>query len=160
MKLKNIVSHTEFVRDNSKFSEMLKKDDVVVVKNNKPTFVAVKPENYIKHYEKQMDDINEYEESKVLKLGYVIQIIRREKEKLATEGIDHVYIFGSYAKGLESSKSDIDIIYNSIHEGWGSSLGSEILDHLIPGKKIRSIPIQMAKKDFVKEVLEYAIQVF
>lgn len=160
MKLENIVSHTEFVRDHKKFSDALKKGDVVVVKNNKPTFIAVQPENYKKHFEKQMEVIKEYKNDKALKLAFIIQTIKAKREELLKEGVEHVYIFGSYARGEERDNSDIDILYDSVNTGWAATRGSDVLDNLFPGKDTRSIPAQMAKQDFVKAVKEYAIQIY
>ena len=42
----------------------------------------------------------------------VIETLRAHEAELRAEGISHVYLFGSVARGEEDEKSDVDLFYD------------------------------------------------
>jgi predicted nucleotidyltransferase len=49
----------------------------------------------------------------------VIRTLRAHEAELRAEGISHVYLFGSVARGEEDEKSDVDLFYDCEPECFG-----------------------------------------
>jgi predicted nucleotidyltransferase len=49
----------------------------------------------------------------------VIRTLRAHEAELRAEGISHVYLFGSVARGEEDDKSDVDLFYDYDLERFG-----------------------------------------
>jgi predicted nucleotidyltransferase len=49
----------------------------------------------------------------------VIRILRAHEAELRAEGISHVYLFGSVARGEADEKSDVDLFYDYDPERFG-----------------------------------------
>ena len=155
MKLENIISHTEFQRNNKKFNDLLEKDDVVVVKNNKPSFVAVKAENY-KKYKDVVKVISDYK----YKLSEIIIKIQHSKKSLERDGVTHIYIFGSYARGEETINSDLDILFDTEKEGFDGFLAADRIMKLLPNIKVNTQLAKYAKQSFIDSIRDKWIKVF
>ena len=155
MKLENIISHTEFQRNNKKFNELLEKDDVVVVKNNKPSFVAVKAENY-KKYKDVVKVISDYK----YKLSEIIIKIQHSKKLLERDGVTHIYIFGSYARGEETINSDLDILFDTEKEGFDGFLAADRIMKLLPNIKVNTQLAKYSKQSFIDSIRDKWIKVF
>jgi uncharacterized protein len=49
----------------------------------------------------------------------VIRTLRAHEAELRAEGISHVYLFGSVARGEEDEKSDVDLFYDYESDRFG-----------------------------------------
>ena len=152
MKSKNIIKHTDFSRNIKKFEEKIKNDDVIVVKNNEVSFIAVQPSRY----EEMINTMEEYLEG----LGDVVRIVRENKEELIkTYKIKHITVFGSVANGKQTDESDLDILYESDLKGLSSFGPSKFIDKLFK-RTTNSIPKNACKKDFLESIEGHSIAVF
>ena len=150
---KNIISQTEFQRNNKKFEELLEKGEVVVVKNNKPSFVAIK----VSSYSKVQKIIKEYQK---WNLGQIIVELRRKEKFFKAKGINSVSIFGSYSRGEENIDSDLDLVYTSNEKGIKLIALSEFLDDSLDGLKVEALPLSGLKQSIVKNIEADLINVF
>ena len=150
---KNIISQTEFQRNNKKFEELLNKGEVVVVKNNKPSFVAIKVNSHsnvkqiIKKYQKWS-------------LGQIIVELRKQESFFKEKGIDSLSIFGSYSRGEENVDSDLDLVYTSKEKGIVLIGLSSYLDNSLNGLKVESLPLSGLKQNIVNSIKGDLINVF
>lgn len=43
---------------------------------------------------------------------HLVELLRSHEPKLVAEGVEHLYLFGSFARGQENALSDIDIAFD------------------------------------------------
>src|SRR5215208_4875108 len=92
----------------------------------------------------------------------VIQTLRAHEAELRAEGISHVYLFGSVARGEADEKSDVDLFYDYDLDRFGFLQFMKIRE-LAP--EIVGIPVDIMPRDGVHplirdEVLAEAVLVF
>ena len=92
----------------------------------------------------------------------VIRILRAHEAELRAEGISHVYLFGSVARGESDEKSDVDLFYDYDDPKFG------LLDLMrvkgrfaeILGGKVDAMPRDGVHRRILKYVEAEAIPVF
>lgn len=92
----------------------------------------------------------------------VIRTLRAHEAELRAEGISHVYLFGSVARGEEDEKSDVDLFYDYESDRFGFLQFMKIRD-LAP--EIIGGPVDVMPRNGIHplirdEVIAEAIQVF
>jgi len=73
---------------------------------------------------------------------YILTTIRENKKELLRFGILNVGLFGSYVRGDESDKSDIDLLidFNPDHENFDNYMAvCNILDQLFRNEKLEIV---------------------
>ena len=150
---KNIISQTEFQRNNKKFEKLLEKGEVIVVKNNKPSFVAIKAISY----PEMKETISKYQ---MWSLGKIIQELRNKEGFFKSKGIESLSIFGSYSRGEENASSDLDVVYTSKETGVTLIGLSEHIDNSIKNLKVDSLPLKGLKNEFIESIKKDLINVF
>ena len=92
----------------------------------------------------------------------VIRILRAHEAELRAEGISHVYLFGSVARGESDEKSDVDLFYDYDPDRFGFLQFMRIreLAPEIVGQAVDIMP-RDGIHPFIKEDVEAsAVQVF
>jgi predicted nucleotidyltransferase len=92
----------------------------------------------------------------------VIRTLRAREAELRAEGISHVYLFGSVARGEADEKSDVDLFYDYDLDRFGFLQFMKIRE-LAP--EIVGIPVDIMPRDGIHprirpEVERTAIRVF
>jgi len=73
---------------------------------------------------------------------YILSTIRENKKELLRYGILKVGLFGSYVRGDESEKSDIDLLidFDPAHENFDNYMAvSNILEQLFKNEKLEIV---------------------
>ncbi len=92
----------------------------------------------------------------------VIRTLRAHEAELRAEGISHVYLFGSVARGEADEKSDVDLFYDYDSDRFGFLQFMKIRE-LAP--EIVGAPVDIMSRNGIHplirdEVIAEAIQVF
>ncbi len=92
----------------------------------------------------------------------VIRILREHEAELRAEGISHVYLFGSVARGEADEKSDVDLFYDydSAHFGFREFMRIRELVPEIIGRRVDVMPRNGIHPLIKDEVVAEAVQVF
>jgi predicted nucleotidyltransferase len=92
----------------------------------------------------------------------VIALLRAHQDELRAEGVSHVYIFGSVARGEADEKSDVDLFYDYDSDRFGflqfmriRELAPEII-----GRSVDIMPRDGIHPFIRSEVEQAAIEVF
>jgi uncharacterized protein len=92
----------------------------------------------------------------------VIDTLRAHEAELRAEGVSHVYIFGSVARGEADEKSDVDLFYDYDSDRFGFRQFMRIRE-LAPelfGRAVDIMPRDGIHPLIREEVVSEAIQVF
>jgi uncharacterized protein len=92
----------------------------------------------------------------------VIRTLRAHEAELRAEGISHVYLFGSVARGEADDKSDVDLFYDYDSDRFGFLQFMRIRD-LAPeifGQPVDIMPRNGIHPLIKDEVIAEAIRVF
>lgn len=92
----------------------------------------------------------------------VIRTLRAHEAELRAEGISHVYLFGSVARGEADEKSDVDLFYDYDSNRFGFLQFMKIRE-LAP--EIFGVPVDIMPRDGIhprirRQVENTAIRVF
>ena len=92
----------------------------------------------------------------------VIRTLRAHEAELRAEGISHVYLFGSVARGEEDEKSDVDLFYDYDSQRFGFLQFMKIreLAPQIIGGRVDVMPRKGIHPLIRDEVIKEAVQVF
>jgi predicted nucleotidyltransferase len=92
----------------------------------------------------------------------VIERLRAHEAELRAEGIAHVYLFGSVARGEADDKSDIDLFYDYDSDRFGFLQFMRIRERApeIMGRTVDIIPRDGIHPLIRDDVVRSAIQVF
>lgn len=92
----------------------------------------------------------------------IIATLREHKAALRAEGISHVYLFGSVARGEADEKSDVDLFYDYDNPRFSLFDVMRVKDRFaeILGTKVDAMTRGSVHRRIRKEVEAEAIQVF
>jgi len=92
----------------------------------------------------------------------VIRILRAHEAELRAEGVSHVYLFGSVARGEADAESDVDLFYDydSAHFGFREFMRVRELVPEIIGRPVDVMPRSGIHPLIKDEVVAEAVQVF
>jgi predicted nucleotidyltransferase len=92
----------------------------------------------------------------------VINTLRAREAELRAEGVSHVYLFGSVARGEADEASDVDLFYDYDHSRFGLLELMKISDRFaeILGTKVDAMTRDSVHRRIREEVEAEAIQVF
>ena len=92
----------------------------------------------------------------------VIDTLRAHEAELRAEGISHVYLFGSVARGEADEKSDIDLFYDYLSPKFSLLDFMRVQDRLteILGPKVDAMTRDSVHHRIRSEVEAEAVQVF
>ena len=92
----------------------------------------------------------------------VIRTLRAHEAELRAEGISHVYLFGSVARGEADEKSDVDLFYDYDPERFGFLQFMRIreLAPKIVGRSVDIMPRDGIHRLIRSDVEKTAIEVF
>lgn len=92
----------------------------------------------------------------------VISTLREHEATLRAEGISHVYLFGSVARGEADEKSDVDIFYDYDNPQFSLLDVVRVQDRLaeILGTKVDAMTRNSVHRRIRQEVEAEAVQVF
>ncbi len=92
----------------------------------------------------------------------VIRTLRAHEAELRAEGISHVYLFGSVARGEADEKSDVDLFYDYDSDRFGFLQFMKIRDLApdIVGTRVDIMPRDGIHPRIRPEVERTAIRVF
>jgi len=89
---------------------------------------------------------------------YILNILEREKNKIKAKGVKKIGLFGSFVKGEQHKKSDIDILVEFDNKDYGDQY-FELLFFLkdLLKRKIDLIPEESLRKELIyaKKEAEY-----
>ena len=95
--------------------------------------------------------------------GFVIETLRRHELELRAAGILHLRLFGSVARGEESSQSDVDLMADLDHSKRLSLVGMAHLENRLSdllGVKVDLSPAGSMKETVRARALREAIHAF
>lgn len=92
----------------------------------------------------------------------VISTLRAHEAELRAEGISHVYLFGSVARGEADEKSDVDLFYDYDSERFGFLQFMKVRDRVpeILGRDVDIMPRKGIHPRIRDAVVAEAIRVF
>ena len=92
----------------------------------------------------------------------VISALRANADQLRAEGVSHIFLFGSVAKGMEQDGSDIDLFYDYDPDRFGFLQFMRIREIApqIVGRNVDIMPRDGIHPLIRADVEETAIQVF
>jgi uncharacterized protein len=92
----------------------------------------------------------------------VIRRLRAHEAELRAEGISHVYLFGSVARGEADEKSDVDLFYDYGNPRFSLFDVVRVQDRLaeILGRKVDAMTRDSVHRRIRNEVEAEAVQVF
>ena len=99
------------------------------------------------------------EEKGVLSLDQIMKGVRNVIEKDYQESVNLCYLFGSYAKGYASDKSDVDLCVSTSLTGLDYAGLAEDL-HRELHKTIELVRLNNASGELIYEIMKYGIKVY